>query len=231
MNDVFATLAAKQQQRQNNRKVEWVQFVIDVADGQVKDADDILEALERYGKTASELQVDVDRLRSRRELARQVTEREAAEVEYTDLQRATAAADKELEQLIERHNQKHFPTQQRLETVRSKLSTGVDARRALIDGVSRETREAICGAVEAEFKEIQQRQLVVGQALADVERWLGEAASFGETAASADRASLPAKQQQRQRLRAELATIERELQSLVLRRSAAEQELLRPELF
>lgn len=231
MSDVFATLAAKQQQRQNNRKAEWVRFVIDVADGQVKDADDILEALERYGKTAGELQVDVDRLRSRRELARQVTEREAAEVEYVDLQRATAAADKELELLIERHNQKHFPTQQRLETVRSKLNSGVDARRALIDGVSRETREAICGAVEAELKEIQQRQQALRQTLTDVEHLLGEVNSFGATAADSDRASIPAKQQQRQRLRAELATIEGELQSLVRRRSAAEQELLRPELF
>ena len=227
---VFATLKEKQQQRQVERAAAWTAFVVGVADGQVTDPDEILSSLDRLGKTAGDLEAAVGRLRARRELARQLAEREAAETELADLQQQLAAADRELESLIAKHHAKHQPTQTRMEKCRERVVGGRDVRRDLIDSVSAETRMAVLGDIENGMAELQQRQATAEKSLADSERWLQSVESFGASASSKDQANIPGMRQQRQRLQVELRQIASEQQQLADRRSVAERELLRPDL-
>jgi len=231
MSDVLGLVNARRQQLAAEQAKAWGGFVIDVTDGRISDPDSVLAALERLGKSAEELQAAVDRLRNRREWARQLVDREQAEAEYVELQQQLQAADQQLEKMIEEHRKKLAPSVQRMERCKFVMQSGADVRRSLLATVSAETREAVFGELDSELAAVQEQQQQNAKAVRDCEHWLQTVRESGASAASHDQEQMPMKRQQLQELQKALKANDVRLQTLQDRRAAAELQLLKPDLF
>jgi hypothetical protein len=231
MSDVLGLVNARRQQLAAEQAKAWGGFVIDVTDGRISDPDSVLAALERLGKSAEELQAAVDRLRNRREWARQLVEREESEAEYVNLQQQLQTADRQLEKMIEEHHEKLAPSVQRMERCKAVIQSGADVRRSLLATVSAETRQAVFGEMDSELAALQEQQQQNTKAIQDCEHWLDTVRESGASAASHDQERIPLKRQQLQDLQKALRVCDVRLQALHDRRAAAELQLLKPDLF
>jgi len=229
--DVLGLVNARRQQLAAEQAKAWGGFVIDVTDGRISDPDSVLAGLGRLGKSAEELQAAVDRLRNRREWARQLVEREQAEAEYIELQQQLQAAEAQLVKVIEEHEAKLAPAVRRMEVCKSVMQSGADVRRSLLATVSAETRQAVFGELDSELAALQERQQQDAKAVRDCEAWLQTVRESGASAASHDQERIPGKRRQLQELQKALKACDVRLQALQDQRAAAELQLLKPDLF
>ena len=231
MLELLNKLSSRRAERQKQDAASWAELVSDVCDERMQDPDAILTGLERLGKTPEELQRACDLLVQRREWASQAAAGDAAEASYPGLTDQEAAAERELEKLVESHQRKQIPLQNKLEAARSAISVAADARRRLAETAGDESKRVAFDAIDADLAALQAEQLTLLKSLTDRKRWVHEIESRGQSAATEDLARLPSAREglkDLQRQDAELRSRQVDLQS---RRNAAAQMLLRPENF
>ena len=229
MLSILEKLTARRSERAKANAASWSQFVADVVDERTTDADEILTALERLNRTPEELQTACELLNQRREWARQAADGAAAESTYSKLTEQATAAEKELESLIELHQKKQIPLQNKIEAARNAISTAADARRRLLETTGNEAKRAAFDCIDSELAEVQSEHQTVLKTLQDRERWVLEVESRGNTAATEDSQRLADAKSGLSGMKKRDAELRGKLTALLDRRNAAAESLLKPE--
>ena len=228
MLSILEKLTARRSERAKANAASWSQFVGDVCDERTKDPDEILTALDRLQKSPEELQAACELLNQRREWARQAADGAAAESTYSKLTEQATAAEKELESLIELHQKKQIPLQNKIEAARNSISTSADARRRLTETAGDEARAAAFADIDSELAEVQSEHRTVLKTLQDRERWVLEVSARGESAATEDHHRLPNAKRAMVEMQKQNSELSRKIATLQDRRNAAAESLLKP---
>jgi len=229
MLSILEKLTTRRSERQQQNAASWSQFVADVADERMKDADEILTGLERLRKTPEQLVEACELLTRRRTWAAEVTAGEKAESAYSALQQQMQDSEKELEALIEAHQKKQIPLQNKIEKARAEMSTGADAKRRLQETAGQTSRDAAFGLLESELEQARKELAPLSKAVEDRRRWLATVQERGESAATADQENLKMMKDGFKKMLADEAEAKRRLHEIQSRHNAAFQQLLKPE--
>jgi hypothetical protein len=229
MLNILEKLTTRRSERQKQNAASWSQFVVDVADERLKDADEILLGLERLNKTPEQLVEACELLARRRGWAVQVAAGDKAEAGYSGLQQQMADAEKELEALIEAHQKKQMPLQNKIEKARAEMSTGSDAKRRLQETAGKATREAAFDTIEAELEQARKELAPLSKLVADRKRWLATVHDRGQSAATEDQENLQAMKDGYTKMLADEAAATRRIHEIQSRHNEAFQQLLKPE--
>jgi len=230
MVSILEKLSIRIGQRQRKNAATWSQFVGDVVDEKLKDADEILAGLDVLGKSPEDLQAACGLLIQRREWGGVAKAGDAAEAEYPKLTQQAADAEKELSKMIERHHAKYAPLESKIFAARESISSGADAKRRLLDTCSAESESAATADVDLRIQELQAAKSDVSRRHRDCESWVLNIDSRGDSAATTDMAKLPAMREKLAGLELELKTFSSKLQALQDERGKASESLLRPEM-
>ncbi|MCA9010503.1 MAG: hypothetical protein KDB01_12190 [Planctomycetaceae bacterium] len=229
MKSILEKLTARRSQREVQNVASWAQFVADVTDEKTVDADEILTGLERLRKTPEQLVEACELLTRRRAWAEEVAAGERAEAGYSGLQQQLAESEKALEALIEAHQKKQLPLEQKIHATRSAMATGADARSRLIQTAGKATRAAVLGPIESELEAARKDLEPLSKAVQDRRRWIEVVENRGEQAATSDIENLPAMQAGFKKMLADESEAKRRLDEIQARHNAAFSELLKPE--
>ena len=165
----------------------------------------------------------------RRTWAAEVTAGEKAEAAYSGIQQQVADAEKELEKMIETHQKKQMPLEQKIQATRTAMSSGADARRRLVETAGNATREAVFGPIESELEQARKELEPLAKLVQDRKRWLEKVGDRGETAATSDVESLQAMRTGFKKMLSDEAAALQRLDEIQGRHNAAFRELLKPE--
>ena len=226
---IFEKLTTRRSERQQQNAASWSQFVVDVTDARMTDADEILTGLERLQKTPEQLVEACELITRRRAWAAEVIASEKAEAAYPEFQAQLERSEKELEALIEAHEKKQMPLRDRIERSRTSISSGSDARRRLVETSGSAYRQAVFGPIETELEQAQKELTPLSEAVQLRRRWLVTVQELGDSAAAADQKNLPLMQQGYKKMVADEAATKRRLDEIQGRHNAEFQKLLRPE--
>ncbi len=229
MKSILEKLTARRSQREVLNVANWAKFVADVTDEKTVDADEILTGLERLRKTPEQLVEACELLTRRRAWAAEIAAGEKAEAAYSGLQQQVADSEKELEKLVETHQKKQMPLEQKIQATRTAMSTGADARRRLVETAGMTTREAVFGPIESELEQARKELEPLAKLVQDRKRWLEKFGERGETAATADQQNLQMMKDGFKRMLADEAAAKQRLDEIQGRHNAAFQQLLKPE--
>ena len=229
MKSILEKLTARRSQREVQNVASWAQFVADVTDERTVDADEILTGLERLRKTPEQLVEACELLTQRRAWASEVAAGEKAETAYSGLQQQVEISEKELEKLIEAHQKKQVPLEQKIIATRTAMSTGADARRRLVETAGQSTRDAVFGPIESELKQARNELAPLSKLVKDRKNWLDSVGKLGQEAATSDQERLPAAKEGFRQMLKDEAEASRRLDEIQARHNAAFQQLLKPE--
>lgn len=228
MVSILEKLTARRSQREVQNVANWARFVADVTDEKLRDADEILTGLDRLRKTPEQLVEACELLTARRAWAAEVTAGEKAEAAYAGLQQQQADSEKELEKLIEAHQKKQVPLEQKIHATRTAMSAGVDARRRLVETAGTATKEAVFGPVESELEQARKELEPLSKLVQDRQRWIATVEKLEQQAATLDLERLPAMKAGLKKMLADESEAAKRLDEIQARHNAAFQELLKP---
>jgi hypothetical protein len=226
---IFEKLTTRRSERQQQNAASWSQFVVDVTDARMKDADEILTGLERLQKSPEQLVQACELLTRRRAWAAELAAGEKAEAAYPEFQAQLERSEKELEALIEQHQKKQMPLRDKIERSRTSISSGSDAQRRLLDTCGSAYRQTVFGPIETELIQVEKDLAAISEAVQLRRRWLVTVQERGDSAAAADQKNLPVMQQGYRKMLSDEATTKRRLEEIQSRFNAEFQKLLRPE--
>lgn len=227
--NILEKLTARKSERAKANAASWSQFVADVVDERTKDPDEILSGLDRLQKSPEQLQAACELLVQRREWARQSADGAAAETGYNKLTEQSEAAGKELESLIEVHQKKQIPLQNKIEAARNAISVAADARRRLSETAGDESKRAAFDEIDSELEKLQVERQPVLKAIRDRQTWIQEVHSRGNSAAPDDMKRLSDARAGLQEMQKQDSEFSGKLTALQDRRNAAAELLLKPE--
>jgi DNA repair exonuclease SbcCD ATPase subunit len=228
--NILEKLTARRSQREVQSVASWAQFVADVTDERMQDADAILSELERLQKTPEELVEACELLTNRRAWAAEFAAGEKSEAAYPGLQKQLEDSEAELKRLVEEFEKKQLPLHSKIEAARSAISKGADAKRRLTETVGRVSREAVFGSIEAELEQARRELAPLSKRVHDRQTWIARVEGHGNEAATDDVARLPAAKEELKQFIADEAAAQRKLNEVQARHNAAFAELLKPEL-
>ena len=229
MLNLLEMLSSRLAQKQRQQATGWSQFVGDVLDEKLRDADEILSGLERLGKSPEDLQAAITLLLQRREWAGAVAAGDAAEAEYPKLTQQAADAEQALKKLIDAHHTKFASLGDKIERARNAISAGAGARRELLETCSLESQMAATADVDSRIAETQAAKSNVAKRLRDCENWVLGVDSEGDKAASSDLERIVGMREKLAGLESELSGFNSKLATLQDERNAASASMLKPE--
>lgn len=122
-----------QRERQQTRESDYRALVAQIADGKEPDADRVDDVLNANAKSLADLQIDVQRLQTRRGLRVQYDQLPKLTAEQDRLRKQLQAAEKAFEDAERKHEAVTGPLIARLDEIKEEISAGASARRQLWD--------------------------------------------------------------------------------------------------
>jgi len=194
-------------------------------------ADDVVVRLRKLGRDAGQLQQAAELLRQRREWASAVEAGKAAETTLADCAREVAETEAKLAKLVEAHEARLQPVLARREAAVRALNMASSAERSLRESVPRAARDRLLSGIVTEERTLSAARASLETEVRDVLRVVDTTESYGESVVSTDKARLPAAKQRLATLRQRMRESDEAAAVLASKRSTAERDLLKPEVW
>ena len=228
---ILEKLTARKAEVQRSNQAAWSTLVASVHDEKLTNADKILTALEKLGRTPEEMQAACELLIQRRAWAAELAAGRQAEKDHTNHSAAIDAENEAFKRAQAEHEARLCPLIGRRDAGVRLISAGETARRQLLETVSDEAQELATADIDARFKEFEAVNAEVQKRHRDREDWIINVESLGESAPSSDIERLPSARAGLTDLRKELDDFAARFEALNAERTAALEALLIPEVF
>ena len=228
---ILEKLTARKAEVQRSNQAAWSTLVASVHDEKLTNADKILTALEKLGRTPEEMQAACELLIQRRAWAAELAAGRQAEKDHTKHVNAIDEETVAFKRAQAEHEARLCPLIGRRDAGVRLISAGETARRQLLETVSDEAQELATADIDARFKEFEAVNAEVQKRHRDREDWIINVESLGESAPSSDIERLPSARAGLTDLRKELDDFAARFEALNAERTAALEALLIPEVF
>ena len=228
---ILEKLTARKAEVQRSNQAAWSTLVASVHDEKLTNADKILTALEKLGRTPEEMQAACELLIQRRAWAAELAAGRQAEKDHAANVKAIDEETAAFKRAQAEHEARLAPLRQKRDAGVQRISQGDSARKRLLETASAEARELATADIDDRFKALEAEKTEVQKRFRDRENWIISVESLGETAATGELERLPAAQAGLTELRDELESFAPQFEALNSERIAAMEALLIPETF
>lgn len=136
MIEFLTKLARRKSEVLSKGASDWQKLVGEVLDETASDADDVLDRLDRLGKSTNDLSQAVELLRQRRVWAQSAKDGTAAEADLNNATEQIKQLEDDLAKLLERHEAKLAPVERKKLDAIQRIGQADSARRRLVETAS-----------------------------------------------------------------------------------------------